>query len=85
MVTAAVACLLSSVRVYFEMVRMELRDDDLTNFERHGAEPLPAMARRGFDRIRPRGTLQSGVVGIEASAFEPAQKPRHSQEIRESQ
>jgi hypothetical protein len=26
-----------------------------------------------------------GVVGIEASVFGPAQKPRHSREIRESQ
>jgi pimeloyl-ACP methyl ester carboxylesterase len=27
---------------------MELRDDDLTNFERHGAEPLPATSDQGY-------------------------------------
>jgi hypothetical protein len=27
---------------------MELRDDDLTNFERHGAEPLPATNDQGY-------------------------------------
>ena len=42
------ACLLSSVRVYFEVGQMELRDDDLTNFEQHGAEPLPATNDQGY-------------------------------------
>ena len=27
---------------------MELRDDDLTNFERHGAEPLPVTSDQGY-------------------------------------
>jgi pimeloyl-ACP methyl ester carboxylesterase len=27
---------------------MELRDDDLTNFERHGAGPLPATRDQGY-------------------------------------
>jgi pimeloyl-ACP methyl ester carboxylesterase len=27
---------------------MELRDDDLTNFERYGAEPLPATNDQGY-------------------------------------
>ena len=27
---------------------MELRDDDLTNFERHGAAPLPATSDQGY-------------------------------------
>jgi hypothetical protein len=27
---------------------MELRDDDLTNFERHGAGPLPATNDQGY-------------------------------------
>ena len=49
MVTVAVARLLSSVRACtLRWVRMELRDDDLTNFERHGAEPLPATNDQGY-------------------------------------
>jgi len=48
MLTGVIACLLSSVRVYFEMGQTELRDDDLTNFEQHGAEPLPAANDQGY-------------------------------------
>ena len=48
MLTGVIACLLSSVRVYFEMGQTELRDDDLTNFERHGAGPLPAANDQGY-------------------------------------
>ena len=45
--TAAVADLLSSACT-LRRARIELRDDDLANFERHGAEPLPATDDQGY-------------------------------------